>query len=112
MQQVNSSAQLLLGHKRNDLVLGSALSFFGRRKNCPDIEAVPGGLLLANVADFIDDGISGQFLFSQGECSGDRGNSNMHAIPDYQENHAVHASNSDGRRREAPPIFRRKRAND
>ena len=62
---MNSSAQLLLGHQRNDLVLGSALSFFGRRKNCPDIEAVLGGLLLANTADFIDDRVFGQFLLSQ-----------------------------------------------
>jgi hypothetical protein len=58
-------AQLLPRHERYNLVLGSALSFFGRRKNCPDIEAVFGGLLLANAADFVDDRVFGQFLLSQ-----------------------------------------------
>jgi len=62
---VDSSAQLLLGHKRHHSVLGPALALFRCRKNRLDIEAVLGGLLLSNAADFVDDGIFGQSLGSQ-----------------------------------------------
>ena len=60
-----SGAQLPLGYKRYDLVSGAALSLFRGGKNCLDLETVPGGFVLANAPDLIDDRIPRHELFSQ-----------------------------------------------
>ncbi len=45
-----SSAQLL-GYKRHDFVFGAALSFFRRREDCPDVEAMVGGCSVSYKVD-------------------------------------------------------------
>jgi hypothetical protein len=97
-------------------VRGPGLSPLRCRKNGPDVEAIPGGKILADAPNFIDYGVPGHKLFSheffrcsddravipvvpadQGKCPGVRRIRNVHAIPRHQEIHSMHRCDGDVR---------------
>lgn len=52
------------GNQALDLVPGTPLPPFRSRKDCLDIETLPGRFVLAKAPDFIDDGVPQHDLFS------------------------------------------------